>query len=160
MTRSTRILYADPSPQEDVVAAFGSVESVRTLSACLSALKDGYDCVVVNPSLPDATGPAVVESIQEVRPGVPLMAWTDGTEALAGEMITVGADSYVPKSAGGGTLADRVSRLVPRVAAADSDSGLSDDLDDACTSRRSSRRSATPSTCLTGRRSSAGSTTR
>ncbi len=134
MTRPAHVLYADSSPREGVAEAFRSVECVPTLAACLSALADGgdeYDCVVVDPALPDATGSAVVEAIREVRPGVPLVVWTDGTETLAGEAVAAGADGYVPKSASVGTLADRVSGLVPRMAAAAPGSGASDELDDA-----------------------------
>ncbi|WP_114576873.1 PAS domain S-box protein [Saliphagus sp. LR7] len=130
MTRPARVLSVGPSPREVVAEVFESVDCVRTLAACLSALEDnGYDCVVVDSPLSDATGPEVVEAIRETRPGVPLVVWTDGTDVLAGEVIAAGADGYVPKSAGVGTLAERVAGVTEQVATG-LDSGA-DDLDDA-----------------------------
>lgn len=69
MTRPGRILYADPSPREGALAAFESVDHVPTLSTCLSALEEGYDCVVADCGV--LSGTDAVEAIREVRPSVP-----------------------------------------------------------------------------------------
>ncbi|MFU8869359.1 PAS domain S-box protein [Natronococcus sp.] len=86
-------------------------EIVETVADCLAALESAA-CVVATSGVPDATCPELCSLIRSRRPDVPLVVFPSaGSEELAGEVISAGADGYVPQSQGLETLRSRLAAL-------------------------------------------------
>jgi PAS domain S-box-containing protein len=112
------------STADDV--ALSTVSTVRTARDRLAA--DGsIDCVVSEYGLPESDGFDLLESVRDDHPNLPFVLFTDsGSEAVASEAIGMGATDYLPKSAGGERLRERVGRAVA-AASVESESGVSGD---------------------------------
>jgi len=112
------------STADDV--ALSTVSTVRTARDRLAA--DGsIDCVVSEYDLPESDGFDLLESVRDDHPNRPFVLFTDsGSEAVASEAIGMGATDYLPKSAGGERLHERVGRAVA-AASVESESGVSGD---------------------------------
>ncbi|MFC4436651.1 MULTISPECIES: PAS domain S-box protein [Natrialbaceae] len=115
MSRETRVVYVDSDGSaavERALAVGASVDAVETAADCLRRLSSA-DCVVLTDGVPDATCVDLCLQIRDRRSDVPIVVFpSTGSEALAGEVIAAGADGYVPRSQGIGTLSRRVSGLL------------------------------------------------
>ncbi|MFP8957225.1 PAS domain S-box protein [Natrialbaceae archaeon A-CW3] len=118
MGESTYVVYVDPGGSERVVSVGDeigfAVDHVTERAGCLERLETA-DCVVTEYDLetPGTTGLDLCRAIQERRPDLPVLIYTDsGSEAVAGEAIAMGAAGYVPKSQGVNTLVTRILEAV------------------------------------------------
>jgi PAS domain S-box-containing protein len=104
----------------DVGAAWAAADddlSVRVVADAAAARDEltvpdaSVDCVVAGHEPPSVDAVAVVRTVVDHAPGVPVVvATTAGSEALAGEVVAAGAAGYVPcdPTAPSETLAERV----------------------------------------------------
>ncbi|PSP55364.1 PAS sensor protein [Halobacteriales archaeon QS_1_67_19] len=129
-TDRTRVLYVDDAEPAAALSAGEDVrvETAATVAGARDRLDDDrgrVDCVVSEYDLPDSDGLALLESVRHDHPNLPFVVYTgSGSEAIASEAIGMGATDYVPKTAGGETLAERVDRAVA-TARVETDSGVS-----------------------------------
>jgi len=87
------------------------VESAAAARQRLAA--GGVDCVVSEYALPEADGLDLLASVRAERPDLPFVIFTDsGSETVASDALGAGATDYLPKSAGGEELRERVRRAV------------------------------------------------
>ncbi|WP_436347305.1 PAS domain S-box protein [Natronorubrum sp. FCH18a] len=116
MESETRLVYADPDATDEVVQGLrnvaGTVTVVETAAGCLGHLSSA-DCVVLTPPVPDTDLVELCARIDDGSVEVPVIVFpAEGSEALAGDVVAVGADGYVPQSEGIELLATRVGELL------------------------------------------------
>ncbi|SFB69612.1 PAS domain S-box-containing protein [Halobiforma haloterrestris] len=123
MTGRTRVVFADDTPPEGLESPLDDgTDDTDTIDGAVTTVVDGVrdclealpsaDCVVVA-GLPETDPVDLCERIRDRRPNVPIVAFpTDGSEALAGELVAAGVDGYVPRSQGLDTLSRRIRELV------------------------------------------------
>ncbi|MEY7850428.1 GAF domain-containing protein [Natrarchaeobius sp. A-rgal3] len=113
-----RVVCVDPDPEATTRQALtrldATVEIVETAERCLSRLASApVHCIVTTDDLRDTD---CVEFCQRVRahdPDVSIVVCpTDGSEALAGELVGLGIDGYVPREQGRAVLETRVSDVL------------------------------------------------
>jgi PAS domain S-box-containing protein len=129
--QTIRVLYVDPEGPPSVLSAADDValSVVPTAAAARDRLgaEGPLDCVVGEYELPDATGLDLLESLREDHPNLPFVVFTgSGSETVASEAIGMGATDYLPKSAGGERLRERVGRAVAATSF-ETESGVSGD---------------------------------
>jgi len=103
-----RVLYADDNPLDrDLTASHFEntgfaidLEMVGTGRECLARLADGdYDALLLDNHLPDIDGIEVLRRLSQTRPTLPVVVVTGvGDEALAVQVLRLGAADYVPKA--------------------------------------------------------------
>ncbi|WP_276301363.1 bacterio-opsin activator domain-containing protein [Halorussus lipolyticus] len=130
-TRTIRVVYVDDDDPPPALAdaadiALTAVSSARAARSRLAA--DGsVDCVVSEYDLPETDGLGLLEAVRHDHPNLPFVLFTDsGNEEVASEAIGMGATDYLPKSAGGEQLRERVGRAVAAVSV-ETESGVSGD---------------------------------
>ncbi|MFP8951373.1 PAS domain S-box protein [Natrialbaceae archaeon A-arb3/5] len=118
MTRTdSRILLVGPDATAAVsrrLRADATVQVVDSAAACLSALSSmDVNCVVTTDDLPETGCVELCTRIRDGFPAVPIVVLaSDGSEALAGELVAAGIDGYVPRSQGLDALVSRVSDVI------------------------------------------------
>ncbi|WP_135806276.1 bacterio-opsin activator domain-containing protein [Halorussus marinus] len=107
-------LYVDAEPPPAPVADAPDLTGKRVDSAAAARerLTDGgIDCVVSEYDLPETDGIDLLASVRAERPDLPFVIFTDsGSETVASDALGAGATDYLPKSAGGEELCERIRR--------------------------------------------------
>ncbi|RQG86106.1 PAS domain S-box protein [Natrarchaeobius halalkaliphilus] len=116
MTAQTRIVYVGKEAtalRESGRRPDATIDCVETASMCFSRLADAnVRCVVVTDEA-DRDIDELCQGIRSRRPDVAIVAYpADGSEALAGELVTAGVDGYVPQSQDTDVLVSRIDRLL------------------------------------------------
>ena len=103
-----RVLYAEDNPLDaDLTTAYFratvpefELEVVHTGEECLARLQSQqYDVLLLDNHLPDMDGVDVLRQLAARRPDVPVVVTTSvGDEALAVQVLQIGACDYVPKA--------------------------------------------------------------
>ncbi len=125
------VVYADCSPSDDLVAAFGDAGfepiTAETIAECRSIVErepTRIACLVSAHSLGDGTCLELCRQFAS-EPVPVVVCPADGSETLAGEVLAAGGDGYVPRASAPETLLERVRTL-----AATQQSALFRSLDD------------------------------
>jgi len=110
------LLYVDAESPPAAVAGAPELTAERVGSAAAARERVAaaeVDCVVSEYALPDADGLDLLASVRAERPELPFVLFTDsGSETVASDALGAGATDYLPKSAGGEELRERVRRAV------------------------------------------------
>ncbi|WP_254838651.1 hybrid sensor histidine kinase/response regulator [Natronomonas marina] len=122
---SIDVLHVDDDPGLTEVAARFleredsrlDVETTTGAREALDRLADReFDCVVSDYDMPRMDGLELFESVRETHPDLPFILFTGkGSEAVAGEAVSVGVTDYLQKGAGTeqyGLLANRITNAV------------------------------------------------
>lgn len=96
------------------------VDRYSRSATALDALSEGgVDGVLSAHDLPDSDSLAFLEAVRAKCPALPFVVVTDeGSERLAGELIDAGVTAYVPATADGDLLRDRLQRACETESAA------------------------------------------
>ncbi|MFB6130408.1 MAG: response regulator [Salinigranum sp.] len=100
-----RVLHVEDDPEfADLTATFLERENgqlgVATAASASEGLarirSDDVDCVVSDYDMPGRNGIEFLESVREVRPGLPFILFTGkGSEEVASEAISAGVTDYL-----------------------------------------------------------------
>lgn len=126
-TSSIHILHVDDDPSfGELVAAFlerhqprFDVTLVHTPSEAIENVEEqAFDCVISDYDMPGKDGLVLLEEVKDLRPSLPFVLYTGkGSEEIASEAITAGADEYLQKQSDTdhySVLANRVLNLVKK----------------------------------------------
>lgn len=126
-TSSIHILHVDDDPSfGELVAAFlerhqprFDVTPVHTPSEAIENVEEQvFDCVISDYDMPGKDRLVLLEEVKDLRPSLPFVLYTGkGSEEIASEAITAGADEYLQKQSDTdhySVLANRVLNLVKK----------------------------------------------